>query len=118
MFDRVLFVDYCFFGWTRSTEDERLTLFLEVFVPRQRVPRMPLAFSSLGAAAVAGIFMIYGAYRDYLRTQFRRENSLRERLAYMLWQAANPPTPEPHVINKTSSYPTGGNFGDHRFLAL
>jgi len=79
---------------------------------------MPLAFSSLGAAAVAGIFMIYGAYRDYLRIQFRRDSLICERLAFMLWQAANPLKPEPHALNNTKSYPTDGNFGDHRFLAL
>jgi hypothetical protein len=50
---------------------------------------MPLVCSSIGAAAVATIYVIYGAYRDYLFTQLCRERTLRERVAYMLWTCAN-----------------------------
>jgi hypothetical protein len=50
---------------------------------------MPLVCSSIGAAAVATIYVIYGAYRDYLFTQLCRERTLRERVAYMLWMCAN-----------------------------
>jgi hypothetical protein len=50
---------------------------------------MALACSSLGTAAVAGIFMIYGAYQDYVRGQLRKENILRERVAHLLWNVAN-----------------------------
>ena len=49
---------------------------------------MPLVCSSIGAAAVATIYVIYGAYRDYLFTQLCRERTLRERVAYMLWMCA------------------------------
>lgn len=47
-----------------------------------------LATSSFGAAAIAMIYVIYGAYRDYLSYQMRRERLLRERVAFMLWTAA------------------------------
>jgi hypothetical protein len=50
---------------------------------------MPLVCSSIGAAAVATIYVIYGAYQDYLQLQMRRERTLRERVAYMLWVCAN-----------------------------
>lgn len=50
---------------------------------------MPLVCSSIGAAAIATIYVIYGAYQDYLLTQMRRERTLRERVAYMLWVCAN-----------------------------
>lgn len=49
---------------------------------------MPVANCSLGAAAVAAIYLIYSAYGDYLRARYRRELVLRERVAYMLWKAA------------------------------
>jgi hypothetical protein len=47
-----------------------------------------IASSSLGAAAVALIYIVYSAYSDYLRAQRKRECMLRERVAYLLWQAA------------------------------
>jgi hypothetical protein len=50
---------------------------------------MPLVCSSIGAAAVATIYVIYGAYQDYMVTQMQRERTLRERVAYMLWVCAN-----------------------------
>ena len=53
---------------------------------------MPLVCSSIGAAAVATIYVIYGAYQDYLLTQVRRERTLRERVAHMLWVCANSAT--------------------------
>lgn len=39
-------------------------------------------------AVVATIYLIYGAYRDYMNAQFARERLLRERVTYMLWCAA------------------------------
>ena len=50
---------------------------------------MPVAYSSFGAAAVATIYIIYGAYRDYMMTQVRREQTLRERVTYLLWAMAS-----------------------------
>jgi hypothetical protein len=50
---------------------------------------MPLVCSSIGAAAVATIYVIYGAYQDYLLNQMRKERTLRERVSYMLWVCAN-----------------------------
>jgi hypothetical protein len=49
---------------------------------------MGVAYSSLGAVAVASIYLIYGAYRDYIRARFKRQSILRKRVAYMLWNAA------------------------------
>ena len=48
---------------------------------------MQLITSSIGALAVAVIFY---TYREYLQVQLRRQRSLRERVAYMLWVLANP----------------------------
>lgn len=47
-----------------------------------------LAMQSVGAAAVAAIYVIYGAYRDYLHAHVKRESVLRQRVAYMLWTMA------------------------------
>ena len=49
---------------------------------------MGMVCSSLGAGAVAAIYLIYGAYCDYLLAQLRREMLLRERVAFLLWKAA------------------------------
>lgn len=49
---------------------------------------MPLLCSSIGTAAVATIYVIYGAYRDVIHQQLRRERTLRERVTYMLWMMA------------------------------
>jgi hypothetical protein len=49
---------------------------------------MAFVSSSVGAVAVASIYLIYGAYCDYLRARWKRECVLRERVAYLLWQAA------------------------------
>ena len=48
---------------------------------------MELIGSSLGVLAVAVIFY---AYRDYIHTQLRRRHQLRQRVAFMLWVAADP----------------------------
>jgi uncharacterized membrane protein len=50
---------------------------------------MQLVCSSIGAAAVATIYVIYGAYRDFLVRQLQYQRTLRERVAYMLWTMAN-----------------------------
>jgi hypothetical protein len=50
---------------------------------------MPLVCSTFGTAAVATIYLIYGAYKDHVRTQFSRERVLRERVTYLLWVMAN-----------------------------
>jgi hypothetical protein len=50
---------------------------------------MQLVCSSIGAAAVATIYVIYGAYRDYLLRQLQGQRTLRERVAFMLWVMAN-----------------------------
>jgi hypothetical protein len=50
---------------------------------------MQLFASSVSAAAVAMIYVIYGAYRDYLKLQLARDRTLRERVTYMLWVMAN-----------------------------
>ena len=50
---------------------------------------MQLVCSSIGAAAVATIYLIYGAYRDLLLKQLKQQRTLRERVAYMLWVMAN-----------------------------
>jgi hypothetical protein len=46
---------------------------------------MQLVCSSIGAAAVATIYVIYGAYRDFLIKQLKQKRTLRERVAFMLW---------------------------------
>jgi hypothetical protein len=40
-----------------------------------------------GSAAALAVASIYYAYRAYLQTQFRRQRTLRDRVAYMLWAA-------------------------------
>jgi hypothetical protein len=47
-----------------------------------------VACSSIGAAGVAMIFVIYSAYMDYERFQKRRRCVLHERIAHLLWAAA------------------------------
>jgi hypothetical protein len=49
---------------------------------------MTVAFCSLGVVGVTAIYLIYGAYTDYLMGRRRREGVLRERVAFLLWQAA------------------------------
>ena len=78
---------------------------------------MGIACSSLGAVAVATIYMVYGAYRDYLRTRLRRDGLLRERVAFLLWNVANRLGAEGE-LTMASSDVSGGYFGDHRFRLL
>ncbi len=47
---------------------------------------MPMVSCGMAAFAVASIFYSYRAYADYLK---QRQRILRERVAYMLWVAAN-----------------------------
>ena len=47
-----------------------------------------VACSSIGAAGVAMIFVIYSAYMDYERFRKRRRCVLHERVAHLLWAAA------------------------------
>jgi hypothetical protein len=49
---------------------------------------MALLSSLIGAAAVGAIYVIFEGYRDYLRSQIRRESRLHERVAHLLWKAA------------------------------
>lgn len=49
----------------------------------------PFFSSSIGTAAVATIYLIYGLYRDHMSAQLARERVLRERVTYMLWVMAN-----------------------------
>jgi hypothetical protein len=79
---------------------------------------MGLAFSSLGAGAVAAIYLVYGAYRDYLRAQDQREGLLRERVAYLLWNVANRLGTEVGELPIPSSHLPGGYLGDHRLRLL
>ena len=48
---------------------------------------MPFVVLNLTALAVAGLFY---AYRDGYLAHLRRTKVLRERVAYMLWAAAQP----------------------------
>jgi hypothetical protein len=47
-----------------------------------------VACSSIGAAGVAMIFVIYSAYMDYERFRKKRRCVLHERVAHLLWAAA------------------------------
>lgn len=49
---------------------------------------MLVACSSLGAAGVAAIYLIYGAYSDHLVRRWRRRLALRRRVAFLLWRTA------------------------------
>jgi hypothetical protein len=49
---------------------------------------MGMVCGTVGAGAVAAIYLIYGAHCDFLLAQLRRENVLRGRVAYMLWRVA------------------------------
>ncbi len=79
---------------------------------------MGIAYSSLGAVAVATIYLVYGAYRDYMRTQHRREGVLRERVAYLLWNVANRLNTETGELPIPSADIPGGYLGDHRLRLL
>lgn len=49
----------------------------------------PFICPSIGTAAVAMIYVIYGMYRDHLYVAKSRAQVLRQRVAYMLWVMAN-----------------------------
>ncbi|MGE3806852.1 MAG: hypothetical protein AB7K24_19470 [Gemmataceae bacterium] len=46
-------------------------------------------YGSVGATAIATIYLIYEYYRNYLRAQTCRERLVRDRVCYMLWVMAN-----------------------------
>ena len=52
----------------------------------ESAPMPPTVPCSLAALAVAAIFYTYRTYQDFF---LQRQKSLRERVAYMLWCAAN-----------------------------
>jgi hypothetical protein len=76
---------------------------------------MPVAMSSLGAAAVTAIYLIYGAYRDHVQSRLRRDDLLRARVAFLLWNLAG--TDAGGLDFRSPCYP-GGHLGNHRFLLL
>lgn len=76
---------------------------------------MPVAMSSLGAAAVTAIYLIYGAYRDHVQNRLRRNDLLRARVAFLLWNLAGT---DAGSLNFRSPYYPGGHLGNHRFLLL
>ncbi|GIW82947.1 MAG: hypothetical protein KatS3mg105_4754 [Gemmatales bacterium] len=47
---------------------------------------MEILANTISATAIATIYLIYGYYQNYLA---HRRRILRERVAYMLWVAAN-----------------------------
>ena len=77
---------------------------------------MSVLMSSLGAAAVTAIYMIYGAYRDHLLKQLQREGLRRRRVAFLLWKLARPHASEP--TRMVPPFYPGGELGSHRFLLL
>ena len=50
---------------------------------------MQLLCSSIGTAAVATIYVIYGCYRDHVFQSRIRGQLLRQRVTYMLWVMAD-----------------------------
>ena len=79
---------------------------------------MGLACSSLGTVAVAAIYMVYGAYRDYLHVRLRREGVLRERVAFLLWTLAGRIGGEAGELKDPSSDGPGGDLGGRRLRLL
>lgn len=79
---------------------------------------MPVAMSSLGAAAVTAIYLIYGAYRDHRRSRLRRDDLLRARVAFLLWNLARPAGTDAGGLDFDSPLYPGGHLGNHRFLLL
>ena len=79
---------------------------------------MALAYSSLGAVAVAAIYLLYRAYCDYLRVQGHRQGLLRQRVTFLLWNVANRIGSENGELTVRSSTAPGGYFGDHRLRLL
>lgn len=79
---------------------------------------MPVAMSSLGAAAVTAIYLIYDAYRDHLRSRLQRDGLLRTRVAFLLWNLARPAGTDAGCLDFGSPDSPGGHLGNHRFLLL
>jgi hypothetical protein len=79
---------------------------------------MGLACSSLGTVAVAAIYIVYGAYQDYLSVQHQRQGLLRQRVAYLLWNVASMIGSENGELTFRSSDAAGGYLGDHRLRLL
>jgi hypothetical protein len=71
-------------GWTGQGGPGRPTIGLF-----SGVITMQLFCSSIGTAAVAMIYLIYGVYRDHVGMRFYQDRVLRERVTYMLWVMAN-----------------------------
>jgi hypothetical protein len=49
---------------------------------------MEFISSTITTTAVAAIYVIYSRYRDHLDRQIDKDRTLRERVTYMLWCAA------------------------------
>jgi len=79
---------------------------------------MPLAMTSLGTVAVAAIYMVYGAYRDYLHVRLQREGVLRERVAFLLWTLADRIGTDAGELKDPSSDVPGGHLGSRRLRLL
>jgi hypothetical protein len=86
--------------------------------PPKWILAMALVMSSLGTAAVAAIYMVYGAYRDYIQVRLQREGVLRERVAFLLWTLADRMTADTGEIRDPLSDVCGGNLGSHRLRLL
>ena len=79
---------------------------------------MALVMSSLGTVAVAAIYMVYGAYRDYLQVRLQREGVLRERVAYLLWTVAERMGGDTGELRDPLSDVPGGHLGSRRLRLL
>jgi hypothetical protein len=79
---------------------------------------MALTVSSLGTVAVAAIYMVYGAYRDYLHVRLRREGLLRERVALLLWTLADRIGGDTNEFKDPSFDAAGGDLGVRRLRLL
>ena len=79
---------------------------------------MALALSSLGTVAVAAIYMVYGAYCDYLQVRLQREGVLRERVAFLLWTLADRMGPDTGELRDPLSDGPGGHLGSRRLRLL
>jgi hypothetical protein len=99
-------------GWQHSPEASTQ------ISPQARLVSMALACACLGAVAVTAIYMVYGAYRDYIQTQLRRQGILRERVAFLLWNAANRVDADNGELMIRSSDVPGGYFGNPGFRLL
>src|SRR5262249_20348762 len=86
--------------------------------PPKWIQAMALAVSSLGTVAVAAIYMVYGAYRDYLQVRLQREGVLRERVAFLLWTLADRMGTDTGELRDPLSDVSGGNLGSRRLRLL